>query len=248
MSEDNQAAVEAAAEDGRDFVTEADLNQAEAPARPEWLPEKFNTPEDLAKSYNELQSKLGTKEEDIRNKLMEEIQSEAFADRPESAGDYQLPEIVDESMAVDNELLQWWSEHAFENGYSQDEFQKGIEMYAQAIGSNQPDLEAEQAKLGDNAEARIDAASAFANKFFPQEALPAIERMCESHEGIIALEAIQEAMKDGNFAQDTQPAAVLGQADADELMARPEYWTDSAEGRILRDQVSKIYQGMHGGR
>jgi len=31
-------------------------------------------------------------------------------------------------------------------------------------------------------------------------------------------------------------------------MARPEYWTDSAEGRILRDQVSKIYQGMHGGR
>lgn len=243
MSEDNQAAVEAAAQDGRDFVTEADLNQAEAPARPEWLPEKFNTAEDLAKSYDELSKKLGTKEEDIRNSIMEEIQKEAFSDRPDSAGDYQLPEIVDESMAVDNELLQWWSEHSFENGYSQEEFQKGIEMYAQAIGSNQPDLEAEQAKLGDNAEARIDAASAFANKFFPQEALPAIERMCESHEGIIALEAIQEAMKDGNFAQDTQPAAQITQDDLNELMRHPDYWKDGSQ---VRKQVEEGFRTLYG--
>jgi hypothetical protein len=39
----------------------------------------------------------------------------------------------------------------------------------------------------------------FANKFFPESALPAIERMCETHEGIIALEHIMEAMKDGSF-------------------------------------------------
>lgn len=241
MSDEN--AVEAAAADGRDFVTEADLNQAEAPARPEWLPEKFNTVEDLAKSYDELSKKLGTKEEDIRNSIMEEIQKEAFSDRPDSAGDYQLPEIVDESMAVDNELLQWWSEHSFENGYSQEEFQKGIEMYAQAIGSNQPDLEAEQAKLGDNAEARIDAASAFANKFFPQEALPAIERMCETHEGIIALEAIQEAMKDGNFAQDTQPAAQITQDDLNELMRHPDYWKDGSQ---VRKQVEEGFRTLYG--
>lgn len=30
-----------------------------APSRPEWLPEKFNSPEDLAKAYKELESKLG---------------------------------------------------------------------------------------------------------------------------------------------------------------------------------------------
>ena len=138
--EDNQAAVEAAAADGRDFVTETDMQQSEAPARPEWLPEKFNTPEDLAKSYSELQSKLGTKEEDIRKSIMEEIQNEAFADRPEKAGDYQMPESIDAESAVDNELLQWWAEHSFENGFSQSEFEQGIEMYAQAINANQPDL------------------------------------------------------------------------------------------------------------
>jgi len=247
MSEDNQAAIDVAAQEGRDFITEEDLSQAEVPARPEWLPEKFNTAEDLAKSYEELSKKLGSKEEDIRNSILEEIQNEAFSDRPEKAGDYQLPDIVDEEMAVDNELLQWWSEHSFENGYSQEEFQKGIEMYAQAINQTQPDLEAEKSRLGDNAEARINSASVFANKFFPEEAIPAIERMCETHEGIIALEAVQEAMRDGNFAQDTQPAAVLGQSDADELMARPEYWSDTSEGRLLRQQVTQIYQDMHRG-
>jgi len=95
MSE--EAAIEAAQADGRDFVTEADVQQAEAPERPEWLPEKYNTGEDLAKAYKELESKLGGKEEDIRNKLLEEIQAEAFGDRPETAGDYQLPDVVDET-------------------------------------------------------------------------------------------------------------------------------------------------------
>lgn len=42
----------------------ADLDQNNSEAaqdRPEWLPEKFQSPEDLAKAYAELESKLGTK-------------------------------------------------------------------------------------------------------------------------------------------------------------------------------------------
>ena len=244
---DQEAAVEVAAADGRDFVTESDVEQVEAPAsdRPEWLPEKFKSPEDLAKSYNELQSKLGSKEEDIRNSILEEIQSQAFEGRPESAGDYQLPESIDPEQSVDNELLKWWSEHSFENGYSQEEFQQGIEMYSQAVMGNQPDMESEAKKLGDNAEARIEAASVFANKFFPQEALPAIERMCESHEGIIALEAIQEAMKDGNFAGNTEPAAQTTERDLREMMNDPRYWKDRDPAFIkeVTEGFQKIYRG-----
>ena len=119
---------------------------------------------------------------------MEEIQTEAFSSRPDSAGDYQLPDVIDAEAAVDNDLLRWWSEHSFENGFSQEEFQKGIEMYASSnMEDSGPDLEAESKKLGENASTRIEAASMFASKFFPEESLPAIERMCESHEGIIAL-------------------------------------------------------------
>jgi hypothetical protein len=230
-----------AAEEQRDFVVAEDSQ----PERPEWLPEKYSSGEDLAKAYKELESKLGTKEEDIRSKLLEEIQTEAFGDRPDSAGDYQLPDIVDNDLAVDNELLQWWSEHSFENGYGQEEFQKGIEMYAQAINGSQPDLEAEASKLGDNANDRIQAASMFANKFFPEQSLPAIERMCESHEGILALEAIMEATKDGSFSDGTQPTGQTTQAELDQMMQDPRYWdkNDTAYVKQVEEGFKRLYGG-----
>jgi len=246
MSE-QEAAVQAAEADGRDFVTEADVEQASAPERPEWLPEKYNTAEDLAKAYKELESKLGAKDEEIRNQILEEIQSEAFSDRPEKAGDYQLPEIVDEEFAVDNELLKWWSDHSFENGYSQEEFQKGIEMYAQAIAGSEPDIDAEAAKLGDQAESRIEAASLFANKFFPEAAIPAIERMCESHEGILAIEAIMDAMKDGSFAGDTQATAGVSEQALREMMNDERYFNPAKRDPHFVKQVEEGFQQLYRG-
>lgn len=235
-----ETATEASTEE-RDFVVAEDSQ----PERPEWLPEKYNTGEDLAKAYKELESKLGTKEEDIRSKIIEEIQTEAFSERPESAGDYQLPDIVNEEMAVDNELLKWWADHSYENGFSQDEFNKGIEMYAQAIGGQEPDLDAEAAKLGDNANDRIQAASMFANKFFPAEAIPAVERMCESHEGILALEAVMEAMKDGSFTAETQPSAGQSEADLREMMNDPRYYKDRDPHFVK--QVTEGFQALYRG-
>lgn len=238
LMESNEAP---AAEEQRDFVVAEDSQ----PERPEWLPEKYSSGEDLAKAYKELESKLGGKEEDIRNKLLEEIQTEAFSDRPDSSGDYQLPDIVDDDLAVDNELLQWWSEHSFENGYGQEEFQKGIEMYAEAINGAQPDIEAESAKLGDNANDRIQAASMFANKFFPKDALPAIERMCESHEGIIALEAVMEAMKDGSFAGAAQPTSGVTEQSLREMMQDERYFNPAKRDPHFVKQVEDGFQQLY---
>ena len=243
MSEED-AAVEAAAEDGRDFVTQEDVEKVEQKSeRPEWLPEKFNSPEDLAKSYNELSQKLGSKDEDIRNQLIEEIQAEAFADRPETAGDYQLPDIINEEEAVDNELLRWWSGHSFNNGFSQEEFEEGIKIYADSVLGSQPSYDEEVAKLGDNAEARIDAASLWANKFFPESALPAIEKMCESHEGIIVLETMMNSMKDGSFAGDTASASELNEADLRKMMDDPKYWKD--RDPHLHKQVAEGFKRIY---
>ena len=230
----------------RDYVIESDVTSQTD--RPEWLPEKYSSGEDLAKAYKELESKLGGKEEDIKSKLMEEIQAEAFSSRPESAGDYQLPDIIDEEASVDNELLKWWSDHAFENGFSQDEFQKGIEMYAASnMGDSGPDLEVEAQKLGENADVRIQAASMFASKFFPTESLPAIERMCESHEGIIALEAIQEALKGGSFAGNTQPTAGLNEAKLREMMSDPRYHNPRDRDPNFVREVEEGYKQVYGG-
>ena len=240
----DEAAVEVAAEDGRDFVTAEDVQATQPQERPEWLQEKFKTPEDLAKAYDSLSQKLGTKEEEIRNALIEEIQQEAFADRPESAGDYQLPDSIDAEDAVDNQLLQWWSNHAYENGFSQEEFEQGIEMYAQALGNDEPDLEHEASQLGENANTRIEAASVFANKFFPEEAIPAIERMCETHEGIIALEVIMEKMKDSNFGGAGEPAPQEDINELRQMMRDPRYNgydKDPAFVQRVRDGFERIY-------
>ena len=108
---------ESATEDATTHNVDSSSNSvADTPARPEWLPEKFATAEDMAKSYGELESWKGKKEEDIRSALQEEIEKEAFADRPASAGEYQIPESLDESEAATNPLLKEWAEFAWENG------------------------------------------------------------------------------------------------------------------------------------
>jgi hypothetical protein len=230
-------------------ATEATEVTQQTQAEQELLLGKYKSPDDLANAYKELEKKLGSKEEDLREKLLEELQAEAFKDRPASAGEYQLPETIDAEAAVDNELLQWWSNHAFENGYSQEEFQQGIDMYAKAFQAMAPepvDMEAEAKKLGDNANQRIEAASMFANKFFPEAAIPAIERMCETHEGIVALEHIMEAMKDGSFAGDSAPTTRIDEQALREMMQDDRYHNPARRDPHFVKQVEDGFRKLYG--
>ncbi len=228
--------------------TEATTVELESPSgdRPEWLPEKYSSPEDLAKAYKALESKLGTKEEDLRNNILEELQAEAYGDRPDTAGDYQLPESVDPESAVDSELMSWWAEHAFENGYGQEEFQKGVEMYMQATQQAQPDLEAESARLGENASTRVESASAFASKFFPNEVMPAIERMCESAEGIMALEVIMDGMKDGSFSDNTSAPSQITAESLQTMMQDDRYHHPVRRDPAFVKQVDAGFKALYG--
>lgn len=219
--------------------------EAEASERPEWLPEKFNDPADLGKAYKALESKLGEKEEDMRSRLMEELNSQASEGVPEKAGDYELPDFIDETEAVDNELLQQWSEHCHENGYTHDEFQKGIEMYMNGMGP-QPDLEAEASRLGDNSNARIEAANLFANQFFPDEAMPAIERMCESAEGIIALESIMNAMKEPSVSDQTSIASNFNEVELQDMMKDERYWNPARRDDNWIKKVDEGFKKLYG--
>lgn len=227
--------------------TEVVDNPDNSDNRPEWLPEKFNTPEDLSKAYNALSSKLGEKEEDVRNRLMEELQQQASEGVPEEAGGYELPDFVDPEEAVGNEMLQEWADHCHKNGYTHDEFQKGIEMYMNGMGP-EPDLQAESQKLGDNAEARIEAASLFANKFFPEEALPAIERMCESADGIIALEAIMSQMQDPSVSDQTSIASNFDEVELREMMKDPRYSSHNQRDSNYVKMIDEGWQKLYAGR
>ena len=216
-------------------------------SRPEWLPEKFNTPEDLSKAYTALSSKLGEKEEDVRNRLMEELQEQASEGVPEKAGDYELPDFVDAEEAAENTMLQEWADHCHKNGYTHEEFQKGIEMYMNGM-EPEVDLEEETKLLGDNAKARIEAASLFANKFFPEDVLPAIERMCETADGIIALEAIMSKMQDPSVSDQTNITSNFDEVELIEMMKDPRYSCHNQRDSNYVKMIDEGWQRLYAGR
>lgn len=230
-----------------DVVTEGGdpLLQTES-ERPEWLPEKFKTAEDLATAYSSLEGKLGQKDEEAREAWMKEIQEEAFANRPAEVGDYQLPEGFDETLAEGNELLNWWANQSFENGYSQEEFQEGIQMYMDALNADVPDFEAETARLGDNASARTEAASLFANQFFPEEHIGAIERMCETADGIMALEHIMEQVKQSGPAYDAETAMQTNEAELKAMMLDPRYHDPARRDPHFVSQIESGFKKIYG--
>jgi hypothetical protein len=225
---------------------EVAVEATEAPARPEWLPEKFNTPEDLASSYSQLESKLGTSQDEMRQQLIEEFEQTAIEGRPDTAGDYLVPEGLDENLVNDNELFQWWANHAFENAYSQEEFEQGINMYAQALNANQPDLDAEKTALGENADARIEAVDLWSQKFFPEEYQDAILGLGASAKGIEALEFLMSQMSASSMAGNTGAIQPLNEGDLQSMMKDERYWNpakrDNAYVQKVQEGFSKLYR------
>lgn len=225
---------------------EVAVEATEAPARPEWLPEKFNTPEDLASSYSQLESKLGASQDDMRAQLMEEFEKAAIENRPASVGDYVVPDGLDETLVNDNELFQWWANHAFENAYSQQEFEEGINMYAQALNAGQPDLDAEKAALGENADARIQAVDLWSQKFFPEEYQDAILGLGATAKGIEALEYLMGQMGSSSLAGNTGAIQPLNEAELQSMMRDERYWNpakrDNAYVQKVQEGFSKLYR------
>ena len=235
---------EAQVSEATEAPVEESTESTEASDRPEWLPEKFSDPADLGKAYKALESKLGEKEDDIRTRLMDELNEQASEGVPPSAGEYELPDFIDPEEAGDSDLLQKWADHCHENGYTHSEFHKGIEMYMDGLGPEQ-DMEAEAAQLGDNAEARIEAASLFANKFFPEEAMPAIERMCEGADGIIALEAMMSQMQDPVIGEQGVVSANLTEAELTEMMRDERYSGFNKDANYVK-MINEGWQKLYG--
>lgn len=51
-------------QEGLQQVEPGQVEEPQAPDRPQWLPEKFKSPEDMARAYSELEKKLGGKQEE----------------------------------------------------------------------------------------------------------------------------------------------------------------------------------------
>jgi len=208
-------------------------------SRPEWLPEKFKTPEDLVTSYSSLESKLGKGQEELRESIMGEIEAEAFANRPESAGDYQLAEGLEE--LASDPSVEWWANFAWENGFSQEEFEEGLARFA----PEPQDLDAELEKLGDNASARVEAVSLWAQKNVPEELSNEVLRLGETAEGIVLLEHLMGMIDSTSIAGDDANTAQLRREELETMMKDPRYWDPSKRDSGFIRQVDEGFQKLY---
>ena len=242
--QETEATTELPPQEQRDFVVAEDVKDT-SEVRPEWLPEKYKSGEDLAKAYRELESKLGTKDDDIRAEVLKEIESESYKDRPDSAGDYTLPDHIDEESILDDEVLKWWADHSFTYGFSQAEFEEGLEKVMKAADVFTTDVEEEMAKLGDNANARIEAAALFSKQFFPEEHMESIERLTETAEGLMVLEFVMEKLQSPSMGSDSTPSGKITEQGLREMMQDERYWHPARRNNDFIQEVNDGFQKLY---
>lgn len=230
--------------EGQVDVAESTSAEAETQSSDVLLAGKYKTAEDLENAYKSLESKIGEKEEAIRERLKEEM-SAPKEGVPATSGEYEIPDFIEEEEALASDALKNWADHCLESGYNQEEFKRGIELYMEAM-PQRPNLEEEAKQLGEGANSRIEAASLFANKFFPQDAMSAVERMCEGADGIIALEAIMSAMKDPSVNIETGTADSLTENSLNEMMRDERYWNPRVRDDNYVKQVQSGFKKLYG--
>ena len=228
-------------------ATPTTVEEYSVPERPEWLPEKFKTEKDLVESYQSLEKKMGQKEEDLKKTWEEDMNKLAYENRPDKKGDYILPENIDQTMASDNPLLNWWVDHSFENGFSQEEFAQGIEMYAKGIEANLPNTTQEEARLGDNSSERLQAVELFANQFFPEDMQKSVEKITETADGVFVLEHIMEQQKTSQNIQ-TEPANRITQEGLESMQKDPRYYNPAKRDSSFVEKVNEGYRKLYNGR
>ena len=227
--------------------------------RPEYIPEKFwNTEknevnmEEFGKSYTNLEKYVGGKEE-LRDQIVDELQQEAIADRPEKCEGYELPKLpegVTEELVNANPMTDWWRNFCYENAYDQEVFEDGVNKYVDIYVGNQVDIDAEKEKLGENADARLDAVNSWASTFFTPEQYEAISgTLGQSVDGIEALEKMMNSSKQtiSNAQNFTQPERPLTIEDVRSMMKDKRYFDpkerDESYVKKVDDAFARLYRG-----
>jgi len=217
--------------------------------RPPWLHEKFGKPEDLAKAYDELSTKISDKEETYRERFKKELKQRLDERRPAKPGDYKIHEdaqnLLDMGAVPDNKFINWWAEHAHKQGMNHEQFNEGINMYIEQVSEIIPTVEGEKKKLGENADARIESVSLFANKYFDEQTLPIVQSLATTADGIKMLEFIQEKSKDMSISSNDSVTSVTNEDELKQLMLSEEYWNRSKRNPEIVKKVEDGYKRLY---
>lgn len=147
--------------------------EAAQPERPTWLPEKFKTGEDLAKSYSELEKKFGSvpDEYDISRSIFIDPEKDVIKDLLASAKEKRVPkEFMD----------------------------KMVDSFDKYLGEYDVDISQEAAKLGDNAKERLTLLDNWAKANLTPSSYKALINNLQNAESINALEELRSKMMSNN--------------------------------------------------
>jgi hypothetical protein len=141
--------------------------------RPSWLPDKFKTTADLAKSFNELEKRLGTVPDDY---------------------DLSKSRYLDADYVPFHELKQL----AKERRVPQDVFDKMVESLDKYMDEFKIDHNEEITKLGSNASDRLETLNNWAKANLSDESYEALINNLRTAESVKAIEELRNKMMSGN--------------------------------------------------
>ena len=186
---------------------QAEPQAEETTERPEWLPEKFKSAEDMAQAYAELEKRMGQGTKEVEEtEQTEEQQEEQSDDNKEEAGNY-------------NEAVVEASKEFFENDgkLSEDTYKKleGIGLPRDLVDSyaagQQALLQSEEAQIKGVAGDNYDAMAEWANEHLPQEEIDAFDEAVTSgtiNQAKLAVQGLYARYQNATGA--TQPKLVQG--------------------------------------
>lgn len=220
--------------------------------RPDWLPEGFADGAALAKSYGELRSRFGQKNEALKADLIKELRASA----PETADGYAFeidPALVPEGLEVkppadDDPMLKAARTVLHRLGASPDDFKELAGAFVSWQIGTMPNFHAEKAKLGEGADARVAQVDAWLSRSLSETHYKAMMGTVTTAAAVEAIEALmRRAAPSGGF---TAPAGATAQggitpAEAAALASHPDY-NDPVKGAEMRGKFSAFIQG--GGR
>ena len=246
------------ADDNANSAPVATEQSSETTSRPEYIQEKFWNAEkgevnieNLASSYNSLESKLGSRTEDLTKQIRTDIENEKLQNVPE---EYKLnvPELDGNvSLDINNDMpiVQWWNQTAKSAGLSQEQYDEGVKVFIDNAIANLPNSDLEIQKLGDAGRERVEAAELWSKKHLSPEAYNAISGFAATAEGVKALEEVMKLTKDSNMP--TTQTQVDVSADIDDLKSMlkdPRYWDSSRRDPAYVKRVTELYEKAYKGQ
>ncbi len=247
-SQDQQGGV--VEQSAKDTGEENEVEQKDSTERPEWLPEKFETPEQLKTSYENLERKFHTRRDEIKEELIQELNDTASKDVPVSPADYKV-EMQDEDgnpLEVDeSDMLGWFREKAHNMALSQDEFNDFVSEYMTMEAQTGPDWNVESEALGEHADRRLERIDAWANSVFTQDDyntfadIPASANMVKFFESVMELNGQPKF----NMTSATEFQETITKEDLQAAQRDPKYWQNGgdpahvAKVRAMAEQLAR---------